>query len=87
MEMDIAVFAVQAFMIVGAIQWLKALVEKVAPGAPTWIYVAALPVVAAAVGFVPVGGVVWIAWGAGALAQLGYELIVQTVKNKLGGDA
>jgi len=80
--MDIAQFLVTAFMTVGFIQWLKNLLPATTP---TWVYVAALPVAAIGIGAIPVGSWLWIGVGTFAAGQLGYELIIQTVKTKLGG--
>ena len=79
--MDIAQFLVTAFMTVGFIQWLKNLLP---PTAPKWIFVVALPVAAIGIGAIPVGSWLWIGVGTFAAGQLGYELIIQTVKQKFG---
>ena len=79
--MDFGQWAVGAVMVVGVLQWLKNIVPKTAP---KWLYVALLPVVSVGVALLPVGGILWGAALAFALAQLGYETIIQTVKKKLG---
>lgn len=70
-----------AVAVVGLIQWLKGLLTK----APSWVWA-----VASAVGCMGVAAVVfylppWVLMGlvALAVAQLGYETIVQFIKSKI----
>ena len=71
-----------AIVVVGLVQWAK----NLCPNAPRWAWMSMLPL-AAVVAAVAAKGfalpAVWDALGIWAIAQLGYELIIQTVKNKL----
>lgn len=67
--------------LVGLLQWLKGLV----PGAPSWVWGIAAPILAAGWAVAPD----WARQAVGVLAvsQIGYETIIQAVKKKLGGAA
>lgn len=72
-----------AFCVVGTIEWLKGFLPK----APSWVWAFTLPLVSILVAWALAfseGGQPWFnALGIFAMAQLGYQLIVQTVKKRL----
>lgn len=73
-----------AVAVVGGVQWAKGL----APKAPSWVWLLAMPVLSVAAALAAGGDRPWFnALGIAAIAQLGYELIVQAVRKKLGGGA
>jgi hypothetical protein len=73
-----------AVAVVGVIQWAKGL----APKAASWVWLAAMPALSLAASFAAGGQRPWFdALGIAAIAQLGYELIVQAVRKRLGGGA
>jgi len=75
-----------AVAIVGIIQWAKGLIEKIFPDKiPSWLFSIILPFVAVGVSFTMTGEYWWNLCGTWAIAQLGYEVIVQTVKKKIAG--
>jgi len=86
---DFAIWFAGAVIAVGLIEWAK----NLAPKAPSWLWMVALPVGAVVAAFAvvlrdeaPFLAIAWNACGIWALAQLGYALIVQTIKRKLGGN-
>lgn len=80
---DIGIWALGSVIVVGLIQWFKPILPK----APTWVWIVALPVTAT-IGAVAYGTdkVIWNALGIWAIAQIGYEVIVQAVKSRLAGN-
>ena len=71
-----------AVVVVGLVQWAK----NLWPAAPRWAWMSMLPLFAFVAAFAASGfklDSVWDALGIWAIAQLGYELIIQVVKNKL----
>ena len=85
--LDLALWTAGAVIVVGIMQWAKNILPKVPPKA--WAFI--LPVVsfgAAVAGAVKgndFSGILWNGAGIWAVAQVGYELIVQSIKKKLGG--
>ena len=80
--MQWAAWLAGAVAVVGLVQWAK----NFAPGAPTWVWRIAMPAVAIGVAFASKSSAPWFdAMGVAAISQLGYELIVQQVKKRLGG--
>ena len=87
---DFAVWFAGAVIAVGLIEWAKNLFKK----APSWVWMAVLPLGAVVAAFAIVLkedastlSIVWNACGIWALAQLGYALIVQMVKKRLGQES
>lgn len=80
MNLDIGTWALGAVIVVGLIQWFKGMLPK----APTWVWIIASPL-AAVIGSAAYGTdkIAWNALGILAVSQMGYELILQTVKSKL----
>lgn len=84
---DFGIWAAGAVIVVGVVQWAKGLFPKV----PSKLWSIVLPVVSAGAGFAysfktgVIADGVWTSLGIWAIAQLGYELIVQTVQQKLKG--
>lgn len=75
-----------AVAIVGIIQWAKGACEKIIPDKlPSWVWSLVLPAVAVGVSFTMTGEYFWNLCGTWAIAQLGYEVIIQAVKKKVGG--
>jgi len=80
--MNWAAWLAGAVAVVGITQWMKGL----APKASSWVWAAIMPLLAIGVAWAAGGARPWFdALGIVAIAQLGYELIVQGVKRKLGG--
>lgn len=85
---DIGTWSAGAVIVVGAIQWAKGALSKIA--LPSWVWAIALPLVsigAAGASAAKTGDwhrLPWDAAGMWAIAQLGYELIVQTVRRRFG---
>ncbi len=85
MIFDIGTWATGAVIVVGIIQWIKGLAPQAKPS--TWSII--LPVIsflaAVAFGFKSntLSGVLWDTAGIWAISQLGYEIIVQSVKKRL----
>jgi hypothetical protein len=83
---DFATWAAGAVIVVGVMQWAKNLLKKI----PTWIWSVVLPIVslgasaAAAYKESDYSSIFWNAAGIWAISQVGYELIVQSIKKKLG---
>jgi len=71
-----------AVAVVGITQYLKGFAKE----APSWVWLAVMPVLAIGTAWAAGGARPWYdALGIVAIAQLGYELIVQGVKRNLGG--
>ncbi len=87
MDIDIVTWTAGAVIVVGVIQWAKGAI----PMAPAWTWTILLPLVslgaatASAVQAEKMTGLFWDAAGIWAISQLGYEIIIQTIKKKLGG--
>ena len=79
--LDIGTWSLGAVIVVGLIQWVKGL----APKAASWVWAAALPMASIATamsyGF---DKMLWNALGICAFAQVCYEVILQTIKAKVG---
>ena len=87
MELNIVVWLMGAIIVVGIVEWAKAVVTAVAfPVKWSSVIYAVLIPVASFVASVANGTGIWVALGIWAVAQIGYELIIRTVRKKLGGE-
>jgi hypothetical protein len=79
MDFNFGMWALGAVIVVGLIQWVKGMFPK----APSWVWTAALPIVSfiAALAYGP-DKIIWNVFGTWSVAQIGYEVILQSVKNK-----
>lgn len=86
---DIGIWIAGAVIAVGILQWAKG----VLPSAPSRFWTVVLPAVSFAASFAAAAktgdysGAAWNALGVWAVAQIGYELIIQTIRKRLGGAA
>ena len=84
--LDFALWSAGAVIVVGVLQWLKGMFTKV--NKVVWSLL--LPVVAFGVAISiavkekDYSAIIWNASGIWAIAQIGYELIIQTIKKRLG---
>ena len=88
MDLNIAVWLTGAIIVVGLVEWVKALGQAITDRkVKSIVYAACLPVVAFIVAYSMEleGSRFWVALGIWAIAQIGYELIIQAVRKKLGG--
>jgi len=92
MELNIAVWLMGAVIVVGLAEWAKAGAETLgtrpfdAKAFRALLVITLIPIASFAVGLSAEGGNVYTALGIWAVAQIGYELIIRTVKKKLGGE-
>ncbi len=87
MELDLIMagtWIAGAVIVSGIIQWAKSLAKTVfTKEIPSWVWVVILPVISFG-SAVSVGGqVLWNTLGIWAIAQVGYETIIQSIKTKL----
>jgi hypothetical protein len=75
---QLGIWASGAVIVVGLMQWAKGLLPK---SIPSWAYALALPIAAIGVALLPQS--IFNGLGIMALAQIGYETIVQRVKKRL----
>ena len=83
---DLPTWIAGAVIVVGVMQWCKNLLSKIPSKA--WAFV--LPIISVGTAFASAikdedySIIVWNALGIWAISQLGYELIVQKIKERLG---
>lgn len=77
---DIAMWGAGAVIVVGLLEYVKGLLPKV----PTWVWAIAAPIAALVTAFAGESSKpFWDALGILSLSQMGYALIVQSIKKKL----
>ncbi len=78
---QIGIWASGAVIVVGVMQWAKGILPKTLP---TWVYSLMLPIAAIGSGIAAGGdNNIFNGLGIWAVAQLGYEIIIQKVKQRL----
>lgn len=87
MEMDLilaATWLAGAVIVSGIIQWAKSLGKTIfSKEIPSWVWVVILPLISTGAAFAVGGQILWNALGIWAISQIGYETIIQSIKNKL----
>lgn len=80
----IAIWVGGAIVVSGIIQWTKVLAKSLFKSElPSWVWIVILPLASVGASFSAGGQIIWNSLGIWAIAQIGYETIIQTVKNKL----
>lgn len=80
----VAIWVAGGVVVSGIIQWVKSLAKTIfTKEIPSWVWVVILPITSFVASFSLGGEVLWNALGIWAISQIGYETIIQSVKNKL----